>query len=332
MPIPNDPLQRWWVEVAAENPNRVAELRPALLAFLAFGPGREPSFAGSGFIIAGRSELALAITAKHVLTEGVGRVQRPWSQGASSAVFKNLSTPALTIDPRKLKVSWKGTHYADMMNVDHAAYNDSLDIACNIITPQSGASVKFQPITIQLDTTVPTVGQLVHMVSLSGLAVTEDKPPVDASGNGQAITITRNISIRVGVVTGVYPTGLRHYRWPCFTTSIPAEPGMSGGFVTLPREGKAIAACGIVCADNSPDEARSNFLNCGESIIACAWPALALRAPNYIPSTSTGPSHTLYSLMCAGRMIEPVGGLDRIEIIEQENGDCSIRIREQAKG
>jgi hypothetical protein len=33
MTIPNDPLNRWWVKVAAVNPDRVDEFRPSLLAF-----------------------------------------------------------------------------------------------------------------------------------------------------------------------------------------------------------------------------------------------------------------------------------------------------------
>ena len=84
MPIPNDPLKRWWMEVGPENPQLVEQLRPILLGFMAFGPGREASLTGSGFIIAGSPEFVLAITAKHVLTEGVGRVQTPWPRHAAS--------------------------------------------------------------------------------------------------------------------------------------------------------------------------------------------------------------------------------------------------------
>lgn len=329
MPIPSDPLQRWWVEVGPENPQRVEELRPSLLAFLAFGPGREASLAGSGFIIAGSPEFALAITAKHVLTEGVGRTQKPWSQQAPSALFVNSSAPALTLDPQKVKLVWMGSQHADMLNVGHVGYNDGLDAACCIVTPQEGAALSFQPTAIPIDTEVPVVGEVIHMVSLDGMTVDEQMPPTDASGKGQTISMTRRVSIRIGVVTGVYPTGLRHYRWPCFTTSIPAEPGMSGGFVALPREGKTIAACGIVCADSSPDEARTSFLHCGESIIACTWPALALRVPDSMPSTPATPTLTLYELMRSGRVDKAIGGIDQIEITELDNGDCSIGIRTQ---
>jgi hypothetical protein len=281
-------------------------------------------------VIAGGDGFALAITAKHVLMEGVARAQRPWSRHVPSAVLVCSGTSELVLNPEKLKLVWMGSQHACMMNVDHVGYNDTLDVACCIITPQDGDAPQFQPTAIPIDTAVPKVDEIVHMVSLGGMLANEHSPPTDASGTGQVIAVSRRVSIRVGVVTGVYPTGLRHYRWPCFTTSIPAEPGMSGGFVTLPHEGKTIAACGFVCADNSVHEARSNFLKRGESVVSCAWPALTLRAPDSIPSTPTTPTFTLYELMRAGRMDKAIGGIDHIELVERDNGDCAIGLRRDA--
>ena len=74
MPIPNDPLSRWWVDVSSANPAIVDGLRPSLVAFLAFDHGHVPSLAGSGFVIAGGSDLAIVISAKHVLSEGVLKI------------------------------------------------------------------------------------------------------------------------------------------------------------------------------------------------------------------------------------------------------------------
>jgi hypothetical protein len=325
MPIPHDPLQRWWVETAGENPELVEHLRPALLAFLAFGPGREPRLAGSGFIFAGNTEVALVITAKHVLTEGVGRVQRPRARHAASALFVS-SNPPLTIDPKKLRVVWMGTHDAKIMNVGHVRYNDSLDAACCIVTGQDNEQTLFDPITVPLDTAVPELGELVHMISLDGMEVSEKAPPSDPLGTGHELEIGRRVSIRSGVVTGVYPAGLRHYHWPCFCTSIPARPGMSGGFVFLPREGKTISACGVVCADNSTEEAQLSFLQCGESIIGCTWPILGLHMPESIPSGAEKPMQTLYQMMREGRVPGPIDGLEHIEVVEQ-NADHVVRLR-----
>src|SRR5713101_1118995 len=204
MPIPHDPLCRWWVEASAENPAQVEALRPSLLAFTAFGPGREPGFAGSGFVIA--------------------RMQRPSAAHAPSALFipANLNKPSL--DPEKLKVTWMGARHANMMNVLHVGYNETLDIACCVIAPQELHAAPFQPVSIPVDTAVPNVEEMVHMASLDNMTIDELVPPTDASGIGQTISLTRRVSIRIGVVTGIYPGGLRQYRWPCFTTSIPAEP------------------------------------------------------------------------------------------------------------
>jgi hypothetical protein len=79
-----------------------------------------------------------------------------------------------------------------------------------------------------------------------------------------------------------------------------------------------------VCADGSPEEARSNFRECGESIIACTWPMLTLRVPESIPSGQDTATLTLYQMMREGRLDSAVGGLDRIVVSERENGDCTI--------
>ena len=102
---------------------------------------------------------------------------------------------------------------------------------------------------------------------------------------------------------------------------------MSGGLAILPREDKTISACGIICADNSTNVARSNHLLCGESVIACAWPVLALRAPNSIPTTPKTKTRSLYEFIRSGDMPMAVGGIDHIDMIELENGDCKIRLR-----
>jgi hypothetical protein len=327
MPIPNDPDKRWWVEVSAHNPARVEELRPAMLAFVAFSPGREANLEGCGFIIAGHPEFAAVITARHVLLEGVFRTQQPIPAHASSALFVRQSSTKPSINPEKLKVLWMGSQNCAMMDVRHVGYNETLDVACCVITPHDLNADSFEPVALPIDTAVPRRGEIIHMVSLDNLTVNDLVPSSDKSGVRRIIRLTRRVSIRVGVVTGVYPRGFRQYRWPCFTTSIPAEPGMSGGLVVLPRAGKTIAACGIVCADNSTVTARTDCFQCGESVIACAWPVLALRAPESIPSTPETTTRSLYEFMRSGDMTVAVGGIDHIDMIELDNGDCRIGFR-----
>lgn len=324
MTIPGDPEDRWWCEIAPLNPALVDKVRPALIDFMAFSPGLEPSVLGTGFVIAGGSEYALVITARHVL-DGVAQVQRPWSKQAPSAIFipAGVNTPSL--DPMHLKAVWMGSGHADMMNVVHVNLNDSLDIACCLIVPQDSDSL-FSPVSIPLDIAVPIVGERVEMYSLDNRLVEELNPP-EACGKGHVIKIARNVSVRLGVVTAVYPQGFRQFRWPCFTTSIPAEPGMSGGLIALPRDGKITAACGIVSA-NSPISDACDWHQCGESIVASAWPALALRIPDTIPSTTDSPSRSLYEFMRAGHMDAAIGGIDRVSVNEKANGDATISLRD----
>lgn len=327
MPITDDPLDRWWVDISSANPERVYALKSALVSFLGFDRGRSPGLAGTGFVIAGTDNVALVITAKHVLSEGILRIQKPAPMHSPSALFipARIKTPSL--DPNKLKTVWLGSEHPGLLNAVHACYNETLDIACCLIMPQQLEPPPFRPTSIPFDTRVPRIGDTIHMVSLNDLDVCELRQPTDFTGVGQLLTLRQGVNIRIGSVTAVYPQGFRQYRWPCFTTSIPAKPGMSGGFVSIPRDGEAVTACGIVCADNSTEAAHNDLLQCGESVIACAWPALVLRVPVLISNENNRAEQTLYDLMQNGRMEKPAEGLDHIDVVNLENGDYRITNR-----
>lgn len=283
MTIPNDPENRWWVECSGESPDLVNSLRPALVAFAAFDRDREASFIGSGFIAAGTSDFALVISAKHVLVDGVARFQKPSPSHALSTPFTSGKSNRPSIAPDSLKAAWMGSTQAALMNVAFAGYNETLDIAACMIVPQEHLSLPFVPISLPLDTERPEVGQIVHMISHDRLCITEHSPPKDRSGRGQVLKIEKRISLRIGVVTNCYPNGLRQFKWPCFTTSIPASPGMSGGLVFLPNEGKTISACGIVCADSSPAGADVDFFSV-RRIYCCMFLAGAGASHAQMPS------------------------------------------------
>lgn len=257
MSIPYDPQKRCWVEVAESNRGLVDSFRGGLVEFLTFDRDRMPRLVGSGFIIATSPQAALVISAKHVFTEGILKAQRPIPGHAPSAIFIHPKDLDPSLEPDWLKAIYVGGTIATMLNAIHLNYNNSLDLAACVLVTQENETIT-QRVAIPLDTGQPSIGAVVHMVSLDGLQADERLPPQSRDGKGQMIVTSRRMSIRVGIVTGVYPSGLRQYKWPCFTTSIPAEPGMSGGFVYFPRENVTIAACGVVCADNSTEEARHN--------------------------------------------------------------------------
>ena len=330
MPIPNDPLSRYWVDVSSANPKRVEEFRSCLVGFLAFDHGQVPDLAGTGFVTSGFNfspnkktfDVALVITAKHVLSEGVLNIQRPVPRHAPSALFVPDSAKTPLLHEEKLRATWMGGESGDMLYVRHLTYHDSQDIACCLLTPQEEYATQFVPAQIPLDTTRPSVGDVVHMVSQGGMQITERSPPTGPKGIGQRYQVHRRVNIRRGTVTGIYPKGFRQYPWQCFTTSIPAEPGMSGGFVYMPRDGGVVAACGVVCADNSTPEAHADYSVCGESVIACAWPALALKVPEYYDGNA--PMRTLLEMMQMGAMAPAVGGVDHIRITDRDDGGFTI--------
>jgi len=233
-------------------------------------------------------------------------------------------TPSLpSIEREKLRAVWMGHQHADMLNIPHVGFNNTTDLACCVVMPQDIFTHPFLATSIPLDMAVPRVGDIVHMVSHATLLIDEIAPPTDLTGKDQTIQLSKSVSIRIGTVTGVYPRGLRQYRWPCFTTTIPAEAGMSGGFAFLPRDGQTIAACGIICADNSSEEARTNQMLPGESVAASAWPALGLRYPETIPPMPNGLTHSIYTMMQSGRIDKAIGGLDQMRFLEKEGKRCA---------
>ena len=339
IPLSEDPHNRYWVELAGTNPHLVDQFRSVLVTFIAFDkdktissgdPKKRDNIVGTGFIIGTGTNhgLGLVLTAKHVL-EGIHSVQTPRQRHSPSTpsffVPPKFTQPSL--DPKKLKVLCMGTEDAGLMNATWASHNNSLDIASCIIIPQEEDSPPFKPTPIPIDINPPTVGEIVHLVSVDEMAAKEIAPPMDRTGKGQTLSIYRRISIRRGTVTGVYPGGFEGYKWPCFTTTIPITGGMSGGFVFVPRDGELISACGLVSADLEPHETKTDQTKCGISVIACTWPALALRLPEHVPAAEKAPTLSLLEMVQQGRIPMPVGGIDRFKIETLDNGDFRLQFR-----
>ena len=100
---------RWWLQLEnAENAKLIDMLRPALVSFLAFGKGREPKIAGSGFIISADEKLAVIFTAKHVLEEGVSRAQfeRPTHAPSTPAIFRPAAK--ISLERGRVRAVWMG--------------------------------------------------------------------------------------------------------------------------------------------------------------------------------------------------------------------------------
>lgn len=337
--LPDDPHNRYWIELAGVNQHLVDQFRPALVTFVGFDKDKTISssdsiqrsnMVGTGFIIGASTEqgMGLALTAKHVL-EGVHSVQTPrqrYSPSTPSFLVPSKYTQP-TLDPKQLKVLWMGTENAGFMNATWATYNESTDLAGCVIIPQAEDPHSFNPPVIPMDTSTPSVGDIVHLVSIDDMNAKEVAPPEDRSGKGQALKLYRRMSIRRGTVTGVYPAGYGRYKWPCFTTTIPITGGMSGGFAFIPRDGETISACGVISADLEPHETKTDQTKCGISVIASTWPALALKVPEQVPAPEDAPTLSLLEMARQGRIPMPTGGIDKFRIESLENGDFRLYIR-----
>lgn len=329
MTIPSDPEDRWWCELSGANPKAARDRKSGLVLISAAGNWGEIKIVGTGFIIANGPGFAAVLTAKHVLTEGALRKQRPKRRSAPSALFVPEHSEIPSIEPKDLKALWQGTYNSLSMDCVYAHYTNDLDIACCLIATQGdNEEKKFRPTTIPIDTTIPKKGDVVHLISLAALGSTTvalDKSIREDNMTRQH-TITSGVSFRMGVVTGVYLQGYRQFRWPCFTTSIPAEPGMSGGFVTIFRDYEPVTACGVVCADCSSEESRRDLKLSGNSVIACSWTALGMPLPTTIP-TPTAERQSIYDFMRSGLMPVASGGIDHLDIQPMDDGGYSIKLK-----
>lgn len=313
MAIPGDPGEREWIELSGVNQHWVDQFRPTLISFVASGSDMQPYPVGSGFLIGAGPQMAIALTAKHVLTPGVLNVQRPHKMHAKSALAEFLPKSATTpsIHPKNLFALWADSSKGLPLQISFSCYNESTDLAVCVLTLPPNAETPFLTPCIPIHTGVPNVGEIVHMVSYDKLAQQTLKP-ITTSEPG-AFELHRTVSIRRGYVTGVYLDGYRQYRWPCITSSIPAEPGMSGGFVFVPKDGETIAACGVVSADNSATEARGSLLHAGESVIGLTYMALGLTVP--VETSDSSPQRTIQQMMRDGDITPPIGGFEQFRFI-----------------
>lgn len=319
VPIPNDVEKREWIDVSNINPYLVNLYRPCLIAIVAFDRNNYPHIAGCAFTVGVNGEYAIALSAKHVFT-GAGGFQRP-ARHAPSAVFFNEKSLLPSLSENELRGCWMGSESADFLFTRFMGVNDNLDIASAIFEAQREFKDEFKPSTVLIDANEPVVGDVVHMISLDKFSISNYSPQTNISGTGWSFSLNRRVSIRVGTVTAVYPKGHRQHKFPCFSTSIPADPGMSGGMVFVPADGKPISICGVVSSDFSCDEARTNQSICGESLVASAWPSLSLPLPEMFQSKSATTS--IYDLMNQGRLPEAVG-IDKV--FYQQTGEDSATI------
>jgi len=318
--LPGDPLCRHWVELTSANPHLTHEFRPTLVTIYSSSYSREPGIAGTGFVIASDENFVVIATAKHVL-EYLPRIQNPYNLSGATSPFKPVAQLP-DLQKGKVKIVFANDEIAGMFDVVYACINESTDIAICIAEVQKEFKKSIRSVTVPLDLTTPKVGEIVHVASLvhplKSIEVTETEQGI------LNFAIERKVDIRRGVVTGVHMTGFRQYKWPCFTTSIPVQFGMSGGFVYIPRDGATVSACGVVCVEVSQEIDPTSYNSLGESVMGCGWTALALRLPNTLPQADDKDTSTIFSMMQNGSFPMASNGIGHIRFEEGQNGDAKI--------
>jgi hypothetical protein len=284
---------------------------------------------GTGFLLEATANWAIVVTAKHVLLEGVSNAQNPDFRHAPSAFFLPDNYNAPLLDPKRLRAIWRGRDKGEVLalNIFQTSHNEAHDLAVCVVAPQLGDEGKITPISVVMDVTTPKIGDQIFMASTDEMSVVETCAPSGPGNQYQSMQISRRTNIRTGVVTGRYLAGYRQYKWPCFTTSIPAKGGMSGGLVGRWRPNQTVTACGVVCADNSTEESHCSYLECGESVIGCLWPALALNVPDRIPPPSGERQKTIYQKIVSGHFTGALN-IESVAVNSLETGGCQIHYRD----
>src|SRR6266850_1926486 len=187
MPLNGDPLGRWWIELAGANPGLVDSLRPSMLVVVAYDRDHVAHIAGSAFFVAPEPDFALALTARHVLAEGVVNAQRPRPGYSPSALLIHDAYRIPSIEPTDMKVFSMASKSAVALNTSFVSYNDSLDLASMLLLPQQNEAIA-ERVSIPLDLDDPPLGATVHLVSQDGMQLTELAPPRASDGKDQRIS------------------------------------------------------------------------------------------------------------------------------------------------
>jgi hypothetical protein len=314
------PEGHYWSEAVRTDDPFWSGARSSLVAFVGIGPGFSPQHLGTGFIIGTDKEgLLLVLTAKHVVEDGAIRVQRVNGRRAPSAPGILFDTEKPKIGPMDFRAVWMGAKDADMFFVRHVAYANNLDVALCVLEAQERlrSSIHQLAPAIALDTRIPPTGTSIHIIALSWLKFNDTSQSAD--GNRIWRVETRPV-VRVGKVLSHQDEGVGH-KGPCFTTTIPTDRGMSGGFGYVPRDANPVAACGIISTSPQEDDGKIDFQVSGNSTLVGVLGALALQVP-----LSSEPSFSLlFALVKSGQVRDIAGGGQNLGIRKLgEDGECEV--------
>lgn len=318
--IPDDPDGCCWREATFTGPHA---LDSALISLIAFGPDG-PSLIGTGFLVAAIGRKALALTAAHNFRQAA-RVQRPWTtqHPTTPAEFTLRRPQTLSTRPKDIRAVYFDKSQVDMCIIGEVSAVDGMDIALFTIALQEHVDDNLLKSRFPLDMKKPRRGQRVCILGYADMSLS-----VDGLEQETRIQMARRLALRQGVITGVYSTGLRQYQWPCFETTIPIHPGMSGSpVIWFAEDGAPAVSCGVACVDFSPDAAWDDYRVAGHSICAQLWPAAGLSVYATLPGQTQQRKTTVLDFIRHQVIDDRGDATNNISLTQHTSGIVTVRVR-----
>ena len=241
-----------------------------LVSVIAFDAGTAPFLIGTAFIVAAAGRDAVACTAAHNF-EAVRRAQAPPRAHHPSALSEFLpSAVALNIDRTKIRAVSSDHGRFEMATLSWAIWDPDTDIAFFGLRPQHEEDVDYFQSSFLFDDELPKVGDEVAALGYAGMEIRDNA----SDGASRHFTVARQPLLRVGRVTSVCMDGHILCRGPCFETTVPFFPGMSGGPVMrMAREGP-MKPFGIISSDPASDSHKQDRSIRGYGAVALLCPMI----------------------------------------------------------
>lgn len=248
-----------------------SEFHGVLVSLVAFTPQREPIVAGTAFALdAMDDKVGVFCTAAHVV-EYLRAVQHapPAHHASTPPEFRPPPEP-LRLDRERLRALLFDGRQVNVPVVDWLIWDEHADIAFLGLKDQKPEAARVVQGGCRLTSERPMVGTRVAILGY------DDTEVVDSERDGtgfERFSVARRLVLRAGTVLRLHPNGHALCRGPCFETTIPISPGMSGSpVVLLGQSGEPLSVIGVVSTSASIGEATLDRRISGDSIIAYIAP------------------------------------------------------------
>lgn len=252
-----------WADAPTEALNFLDQF---MISIVAFDNRGRPQLIGTAFVVGRMGSSGVAFSAAHNFDSGVRAAQFP------NPTFHPTTPPEFRMQ-QKLELS--GSRVAGIYSfqgnvfifpVNMVAFDGVSDIAVLTMAPQRENEPWPIESTMELHPAIPSVGDKICLAGYAEMSISAIEDSLDPV---QAFKAKRRTVLRRGTVTQLFLEGHYLARGPCFETTIPVYPGMSGGpaFLLPKQHGEPIRPIGIISSDPEEDD-KSNNKKPGSSIVS----------------------------------------------------------------